>query len=537
MWIDPANPNSFTALTVPKACGLTPFCSPMKPCGLTPMCGKTPAPNPQMIAVDGMGINGMPLGMQNPQFNQVLPPSIVPNTGTPVIPPNGSPQQNGTPPKPTLAGPSGTLISMGIVPGVSTITSGGLVAAVGVKTPAGMMTPVGVQMPNGAFNNTAVLRACGLTPNCNAARPCGATPNCGGLVTLASVSNNAVSLASALSSAGAQGGIINAGGGMVPVGGNINGTLVNPISGQPHYGLSMNGIPQVGYPPIGYTPSGYSPKYPRFDGLGIGMSPEQYAQMLQMNEEAEEPEPQAESPVTKSQMPVPRFHPVPSKPAFQRSEGIPVGRKTADGRRQTAEIIDGNEGSRITEEELKRAYLEGMAAAMEEVENELAAVEEKREQKRETAQMQAKVLNQARELQERIAAQNTVRVPVQVPVQIPAPVLANKSSVRSTVQTASAAVEKKQDENMLTSAANYVGSATNFVGGKIKDGIGNIPSFGKKNTPANDEKILQLKDAQQKILQQQTVLQRQPPKPLTISRTAAQIRDENEISQAGYTEP
>lgn len=425
MWIDPSNPNSFAGMgTGAKACGMTPFCSPMKPCCLTPLCGRTSTNSPMMLGSQGMMMEGVPgVPTTVPSVSPGMTPTSVQQKGD-------SKQEKPTQKPPTMAGPTGLLISQGIVPGVSTITTGGVVAAAGVSTPVGMMTPAGVQLPNGTINNQVVLRACGLHPSCNAGRPCCMTANCGNVVPIAMVSNNAVHLASALVS-NTPGGVMQAGGMGVPVGGRINGMLVNPISGQPVYGMSMNGMPQVGYPPIGYTPSGYSPKYPRFDGLGMGMGMMQNQQQEQDEEEEVEENIPEESPITKSQMPVPRFHPVPSKPAFQRSQGMPVTprsagntQKISSNRRRASASVAWLADDSLAHDEpdlegfsegrgeffsqasintaVKKAYLEGMSAAMEEVEAELDA----KEQKRREVEMQAKVLDQAKKLQAKIDSQS-----------------------------------------------------------------------------------------------------------------------------------
>lgn len=409
MWIDPSDPNSFAGLGQGiKACGLTPFCSPMKPCCLTPMCGRVTM-SPQTVV---LGNSAMPMPVTRPALPTPTP------TQKKEVPPAPDTKQRKAP---TVAGPNGLLISMGIVPGVSMITNGGVVVANGVATPAGVMTPSGVQLPNGTLNNQAVLKACVLHPGCTVARPCGMSPGCGGLIPIAMVSNNATMLASAMNAPGGMGGVTQAGGmyGTLPgyVNGNImqaggmpagrmgTGMLVNPITGQPVSGLSMTGGPQMGYPPIGYTPTGYSPRYPRFDGLG----PEQQAA-----EEEEEAAEEEQTPFTKSEMPVPRFHPVPSKPAFQRSEGLPVAPKTSSGRNVSsnnrhstdslsetehyAQAKDDSVSEQSFDAALERAYLEGMSAAMQEVEAELDAKNEQLAKK----EMQAKVLKQAKQLQEKI---------------------------------------------------------------------------------------------------------------------------------------
>ncbi|GHT29717.1 hypothetical protein FACS18942_10830 [Planctomycetales bacterium] len=89
--------------------------------------------------------------------------------------------------------------------------------------------------------------------------------------------------------------------------------------------------------------------------------------------------------------------------------------------------------------------------------------------------------------------------------------------VPSNIITSSSA-KKQEDENVLS-------SATNYVSGKIMKGIGTITSFGKKNVVSSNEQIPQLKNVQH------------PPKPATIPRSGFQEnhqKDEDGIMQAGY---
>jgi hypothetical protein len=123
--------------------------------------------------------------------------------------------------------------------------------------------------------------------------------------------------------------------------------FVNPRTGQPVPGLTMSGYPNMGYPPIGYAPRGYSPGYPQPQASQCGllnpygaMSPggEMRAHGMhpgavhggavggtaagtpssgkQNDEEEEEEDPQAPT----SMMPYPKFHPVPTRPVFQREK-------------------------------------------------------------------------------------------------------------------------------------------------------------------------------------------------------------------------
>jgi len=381
MWVDPNDPTMHVSLGgAARACGLLPFCAPQKPCCLTPNCGR-PANvnvNPQTLMQTNQNV-GMLGGM--PTVRGMSPTGTIPNGMTPTgIIPNAA-----MPGRAIGAVPGGTLVSRGIVPGASAITSGGMVAAIGVATPAGMMTPVGVRMPNGAVSNAIVLRACVMTPNCTAARPCSLTPNCGGAVAVNMVANNATILASALQAQGVAGGVMQAGG---------MGMLVNPITNQPISGLTMSGYPQAGYPPIGYAPSGYAPGYPRY---AVGM--------VETGEVPEAPETHREEEVvlpqeTRSNMPVPRFHPIPTQPVFQRSEGMaPAQRTTATNHRHDF-------SEKELEAALDQAYLEGVSAAMDEVERKL---EEKR-QVVARAKLQEKILQQTESFQQELDAQEEMRM-------------------------------------------------------------------------------------------------------------------------------
>lgn len=250
-----------------------------------------------------------------------------------------------------------------------------------------------------------------MHPGCTAARPCGMSPGCGMLVPVAMVSNNAMRLASALSAPGVAGGVMQAGGmyapsmsyvngnvmqtGGIPVGRVGGSMLANPVAGMPVSGLTMSGGPQAGYPPIGYAPSGYSPGHAQFDELGIAMGLQKAG--AQNEEEEGEEEPEAEmSPEIRSRMPVPRFHPVPSKPAFQRSEGLPTAPKVKSVSSTKVSMLEGDPDE--IQEALEQAYLEGMSAAMGEVEAELDAKAE------EAAMSEAKVLRQAARLQAKLDA-------------------------------------------------------------------------------------------------------------------------------------
>jgi len=210
------------------------------------------------------------------------------------------------------------------------------------------------------------------------------------------VANNATVLASALQAQGVASGVMQAGG--MGMGGM--GMLVNPVTHQPVHGLTMSGSPQMGWAPTGYSP-GHSPVFPRF---AAGM--EETGETAAAHHQKET----APLPETRSTMPVPRFHPVPTQPAFQRSEGMAPTQRTIT---QTSAATTGQRGiseralsERELEAALDQAYLEGVAAAMDEVERKL---EEKR-QAVARARLEERILQQSENLQQQLDAQEELRI-------------------------------------------------------------------------------------------------------------------------------
>ena len=202
------------------------------------------------------------------------------------------------------------------------------------------------------------------------------------------VANNAIALASALQAQGIASGVMQAGG---------MGMLVNPMTNQPINGLTMSGYPQAGYPPIGYAPTGYAPGYPRYAaGMTDTGEPDAEEEMYVEMEEAAQPQ-------TRSQMPVPRFHPIPSKPAFQRGEGMP---STPSQQRTTTMSEQQSFSEAELEMALDQAYLEGVSAAMDDVERKLEA------KRRAAAQvkLQEKILQQEAFLQQQLDEQEELRM-------------------------------------------------------------------------------------------------------------------------------
>jgi len=116
-----------------------------------------------------------------------------------------------------------------------------------------------------------------------------------------------------------------------------NPMLVNPAANQVVPGLSMTGTQAPGYPPIGYAPTGYSPGYAQqmvapMPGVNQvnPLTATATAKTGQNDSDEESGDEAAEASRTAArrsmaQMPYPRFHPVPTHPAFQRSMGMAPG--------------------------------------------------------------------------------------------------------------------------------------------------------------------------------------------------------------------
>jgi hypothetical protein len=175
------------------------------------------------------------------------------------------------------------------------------------------------------------------------------------------------------------------------------GLLINPVTNQPINGLTMAGYPQAGYPPIGYAPMGYAPGYPRYA-----------AGMIDTGESEETDDEEVEEAIlseeTRSKMPVPRFHPIPSKPVFQRSEGMPStpsSQRNISKPKTTAMIDQRGVSDGELEAALDQAYLEGVSAAMKEVERKM---DDKRKMVAK-AKLQEKILRQAEYVQQQLDEQ------------------------------------------------------------------------------------------------------------------------------------
>jgi hypothetical protein len=98
----------------------------------------------------------------------------------------------------------------------------------------------------------------------------------------------------------------------------------------------------------------------------------------------------------KSMMPLPRFHSVPTEPAFNRRRGIPV-QKTLDENGNNNVSKNSNNPN---DNAIERAYLEGVMAALEEVESELDSQDDEIE----NAKLKKLAMEKAEKLQAKIDA-------------------------------------------------------------------------------------------------------------------------------------
>jgi hypothetical protein len=124
-------------------------------------------------------------------------------------------------------------------------------------------------------------------------------------------------------------------------------------------------------------------------------------------EEMPEEETQVVLPETRSAMPVPRFHPIPSKPAFERSEGM---MPTPKAQRSIAKpTTTAKAEPQVSEQEMEaaldQAYLEGVSAAMDDVERKLEA----KRQAAAKVKLEEKILQQAESVQKQIEEQEKLQ--------------------------------------------------------------------------------------------------------------------------------
>ncbi|MDR2641805.1 MAG: hypothetical protein LBC74_03310 [Planctomycetaceae bacterium] len=441
-----------------RPCGMTPYCGRpfaphpanqpaiMSPYGFNPPYGSSPYAGLNPFPLNGALTNGFALPSLNFPTLPGTSSSSVPNSPTPNSQPipstiSSPPNNNGTPskqkpPKPTtVAGPNGILVSMGIVPGVSAINGGGYVAAAGVVTPNGMMTPNGIQLPNGTINNQLVIRACGSHPGCTPSHPCGMTPGCGMPVSVALVSNNAAPLAAELiARSNRSNGVVPAVDGNIYNGyanynrnnnyGNVmlaNGTVMQNLQNGANYQYQQNNYPngqRTNYVAGNNTANRNAANNPAIaaNNTATGLrnppplQPDLYNSDQPEDEYAnneneinnENDNLNNETAVTnqgkKSMMPLPRFHSVPTEPAFNRRKGISVQKiSNENGSNKVSKYSTDTNSDDTT---VERAYLKGVIAALNEVEAEIDSQTDEIE----NAKMKSLAMEKANKLQAKIDA-------------------------------------------------------------------------------------------------------------------------------------
>ncbi|HBT77073.1 MAG TPA: hypothetical protein DEB39_09135 [Planctomycetaceae bacterium] len=378
-----------------RHCGQTETCTRKRPCCSTPGCGVVVDPNdPKSMARAGYA-PGMITGYcgLTPGCSLSSPCGLTPRCCLPVMAPSLNPAS---------VGMMGNVTQQPYI--LSAVPGGGIAAGSGM-IPIGSVVPAGGILPRGGIVgiNGMIHRSCGLTPQCSAARPCGLTPQCGVLVPPGMAQQNVILLAGAMgipanagavgmgalglgsgaspqrvSPTGNTGGLVTGGsvtGAMLSPGGvqvspggmmvTADGRMVNPAQAQIVQGLTMSGYPQTGYPPIGYAESGYSPGYPRQNALQLDVE-EGYLEAEVAQAAPKTPQKEAET-AAKSSMPAPRHHPLPTRPTFERSQGLSNLQKEPSKSKAVAKTALSENTRKEKSDQtavIQQAYLQGMIAMM-----------------------------------------------------------------------------------------------------------------------------------------------------------------------------
>jgi hypothetical protein len=186
------------------------------------------------------------------------------------------------------------------------------------------------------------------------------------------------------------------------MGGMPTGGMQMQMGGVPMAGMQMGGMPTGSIQMVGH------PGHPGHPGHQVGMvgGAAGATEIDDMHERHEREE--AVRPETRSQMPVPRFHPIPTQPVFQRSEGM-----TTTLQSQTLppqQPVAATERRAMSEAELAaaldRAYLEGVSAAMDEIERKM----EEQRLAVATARLQERILQQAESVQRQLDEQERTQL-------------------------------------------------------------------------------------------------------------------------------
>lgn len=295
------------------SCGKRKGCRAESPCKMSPVCGTffdMDNPNPIILAMMRSGQISIPMDVPG-MMEMVVAGGNQNATAQGISPPQNS-AMNPLVMQQQIAATAQQALAM---PG-TVLPAGGTLPAGGVTIAGGM-----------------VMRPCGMYPQCTPMTPCRTNPQCGTCIPANMAQPNALMLANTT----------------VPTNNMAQAAngMINPAMGQIVQGLTMSGYPQTGYPPIGYTTSGYSPGFP------------------QVNEQptvAQETGDQLE----RVAMPSPRFHSVPTKPTFQRSQGLTSAATKADTPKTDAAEKD---NAAIQQAYIQQAYMRGMRAGMEQQPN------------------------------------------------------------------------------------------------------------------------------------------------------------------------
>ncbi|MGL4942613.1 MAG: hypothetical protein ACRC46_05415 [Thermoguttaceae bacterium] len=353
------------------ACGKRRGCRSQSPCRLSPICGSffdMDKPNPVILAM--MRNGQIPIPMDVPGVMDLV---VGAGPASPSTMGGGMQAMSSLQPMSPMMANSGGLpvFANG---GIGSNANSGILAQQILATP-GTTLPPGGSLPAGGMviAGGMVMRPCGMVPQCTAATPCRTHPQCGVLVPATMAQGNAMMLAAMPQAASLGGGLypsLVAGGAagagtnmgmMNPLTGQMTGqmvqgvagngapygnpSLVNPVTGQVVQGMSIAGTPHASYPPIGYAAEGYSPG---FQQQYVGNRGEEVtgAVAQQNDEKGDNPE--------RVPMPSPRFHSVPTRPTFQRAQGM----ASSDAPQQE------NTSASASAAAIQRAYLKGMYAAI-----------------------------------------------------------------------------------------------------------------------------------------------------------------------------
>lgn len=352
------------------ACGKRRGCRSQSPCRLSPLCGSffdMNKPNPVILTM--MRNGQLPIPMEVPGLMELVVGGGT-NGSTGGAGSGGNGGGNGAGGlaffQPTPAFPSASSVfgqpQFAQNPLAQLPTSAQLAtAAQQILVTPGVVLPPGGSLPAGGMvvAGGAVLRPCGMLPQCTASTPCRSHPQCGVMVPAMVAQQNAAFLASAhATSLGSGNGL---GTGLYPsfiagtgiTGTGITGTGMAGIGTMGQQG--SQGMVVAGGPAM---TSSYATSYTAAPNEGPIGYPMMRPQDEVIDAVAQKSDAAGDNP-ERVPMPSPRFHSVPTRPTFQRSQGMAnrdIASREADTTTSTA-----NPAANAA---LQRAYIRGMYAAM-----------------------------------------------------------------------------------------------------------------------------------------------------------------------------